>query len=218
MMRMPPPSRRLCLPARGRWLEWRPPLSVLRRRGRPLRLDELLWQLPPDRFVPHPVAGRAVRPRWRSAISRRSGVMPAFINLARQTPLFADTSPSGDFVPLTKRKKAASPRALQTLSPGGPHPEMRISPSCRTGSGAALTAPPSIHDESTPESIHPSRIRRDHGKDFNHNAIEQALYQHWEAQGYFKPHGDTSKDSFCIMIPPPNVTGSSARVTPSSRP
>ena len=56
--------------------------------------------------------------------------------------------------------------------------------------------------------LHPSRIRRDHGKDFNHNAIEQALYQHWEAQGYFKPHGDTSKDSFCIMIPPPNVTGS----------
>ncbi|XPE53674.1 hypothetical protein ACNKHX_25980 [Shigella flexneri] len=32
-------------------------------------------------------------------------------------------------------------------------------------------------------------------KTFNHNAIEQALYQHWEAQGYFKPHGDTSKDS-----------------------
>lgn len=45
-------------------------------------------------------------------------------------------------------------------------------------------------------------------KTFNHNAIEQALYQHWESQGYFKPHGDTSKDSFCIMIPPPNVTGS----------
>ncbi|SIR49987.1 valyl-tRNA synthetase [Aeromonas sp. RU39B] len=45
-------------------------------------------------------------------------------------------------------------------------------------------------------------------KTFNHNAIEQALYQHWESQGYFKPHGDTSKESFCIMIPPPNVTGS----------
>lgn len=45
-------------------------------------------------------------------------------------------------------------------------------------------------------------------KTFNHNAIEQALYQHWESQGYFKPHGDTSKDSYCIMIPPPNVTGS----------
>ncbi|MGL5596912.1 MAG: valine--tRNA ligase, partial [Aeromonas sp.] len=45
-------------------------------------------------------------------------------------------------------------------------------------------------------------------KTFNHNAIERALYQHWESQGYFKPHGDTSKDAYCIMIPPPNVTGS----------
>ena len=45
-------------------------------------------------------------------------------------------------------------------------------------------------------------------KTFNPNAIEQALYQHWEAQGYFKPHGDTSKDAYCIMLPPPNVTGS----------
>ncbi|MGL5949773.1 MAG: valine--tRNA ligase [Aeromonas sp.] len=45
-------------------------------------------------------------------------------------------------------------------------------------------------------------------KTFNHNAIEQALYQHWEAQGYFKPHGDNTKESYCIMIPPPNVTGS----------
>ena len=45
-------------------------------------------------------------------------------------------------------------------------------------------------------------------KTFNPSAVEQALYQHWESQGYFKPHGDTSKDGYCIMIPPPNVTGS----------
>ncbi|SPZ61729.1 Valine--tRNA ligase [Serratia quinivorans] len=38
--------------------------------------------------------------------------------------------------------------------------------------------------------------------------IEQKLYDHWENQGYFKPNGDTSQESFCIMIPPPNVTGS----------
>ncbi|MFM2486560.1 valine--tRNA ligase [Celerinatantimonas yamalensis] len=45
-------------------------------------------------------------------------------------------------------------------------------------------------------------------KTYNPQSIEQALYQHWESQGYFKPHGDTSKDSYTIMIPPPNVTGS----------
>ena len=35
--------------------------------------------------------------------------------------------------------------------------------------------------------------------------IEQRLYQNWEARGYFKPSG--SGDAYCIMIPPPNVTG-----------
>ncbi|MDK1704589.1 valine--tRNA ligase [Serratia rubidaea] len=43
---------------------------------------------------------------------------------------------------------------------------------------------------------------------YNPSQIEQKLYDHWEDQGYFKPNGDTSQESFCIMIPPPNVTGS----------
>ncbi|MBN3135796.1 valine--tRNA ligase [Pectobacterium punjabense] len=43
---------------------------------------------------------------------------------------------------------------------------------------------------------------------YNPQDIEQPLYELWEKQGYFKPHGDTSKESFSIMIPPPNVTGS----------
>lgn len=36
--------------------------------------------------------------------------------------------------------------------------------------------------------------------------IEKKWYQIWEEKGYFKPSGQG--DSFCIMIPPPNVTGS----------
>ena len=45
-------------------------------------------------------------------------------------------------------------------------------------------------------------------KTYNPQEIEQPLYEHWEKQGYFKPHGDLSQESYCIMIPPPNVTGS----------
>ena len=45
-------------------------------------------------------------------------------------------------------------------------------------------------------------------KIYNPQAIEQALYQNWEEQGYFKPNGDLTKDAYSIMIPPPNVTGS----------
>ena len=35
--------------------------------------------------------------------------------------------------------------------------------------------------------------------------IEQRLYQRWEAAGYFTPR--PGPRSFCIVIPPPNVTG-----------
>ncbi len=45
-------------------------------------------------------------------------------------------------------------------------------------------------------------------KTYSPQEIEQPLYEHWEKQGYFKPNGDTNKESYCIMIPPPNVTGS----------
>ncbi|WP_040976187.1 valine--tRNA ligase [Necropsobacter massiliensis] len=43
---------------------------------------------------------------------------------------------------------------------------------------------------------------------FNASAVEKALYTHWEAQGYFKPNGNPDVPSYCIAIPPPNVTGS----------
>ncbi len=43
---------------------------------------------------------------------------------------------------------------------------------------------------------------------FDASAVEQALYKHWEAQGYFKPNGNPDVPSYCIAIPPPNVTGS----------
>ncbi len=44
-------------------------------------------------------------------------------------------------------------------------------------------------------------------KTFDSHAIEQSLYQHWEQSGFFKPNGNPNKESYCIMLPPPNVTG-----------
>jgi valyl-tRNA synthetase len=45
-------------------------------------------------------------------------------------------------------------------------------------------------------------------KTYQPQAIEQSWYQTWETSGYFKPQGNPSSASYCIMIPPPNVTGS----------
>ncbi len=42
-------------------------------------------------------------------------------------------------------------------------------------------------------------------KSYQPKAIEQRIYEHWEAQDYFAPSGDGKP--YCIVIPPPNVTG-----------
>ena len=42
---------------------------------------------------------------------------------------------------------------------------------------------------------------------YNPKDFEDKLYEEWEKKGYFKPSMDKTKESFCIMMPPPNVTG-----------
>ena len=43
-------------------------------------------------------------------------------------------------------------------------------------------------------------------KTYQPQTIEAQWYQTWEQKGYFKPSGEG--DPYCIVIPPPNVTGS----------
>ncbi|MBR2290258.1 MAG: valine--tRNA ligase [Clostridia bacterium] len=38
-------------------------------------------------------------------------------------------------------------------------------------------------------------------------SFEDRLYAEWEEKGFFKPSMDTAKEPYCIMMPPPNVTG-----------
>ncbi|ACE83113.1 valine--tRNA ligase [Cellvibrio japonicus] len=45
-------------------------------------------------------------------------------------------------------------------------------------------------------------------KTYQPHAIERQWYQTWEEKGYFKPVMNDAGESYCIMIPPPNVTGS----------
>lgn len=42
---------------------------------------------------------------------------------------------------------------------------------------------------------------------YNPKDFEEELYQRWEEKGYFKPSMDKTKENYCIMMPPPNVTG-----------
>ena len=43
-------------------------------------------------------------------------------------------------------------------------------------------------------------------KKYNHIEVEKDKYNKWKEKGYFNS-GDLTKEPFCIVIPPPNVTG-----------
>ena len=43
-------------------------------------------------------------------------------------------------------------------------------------------------------------------KKYNHKRVEEGKYDIWKSKGYFKS-GDLNKKPYCIVIPPPNVTG-----------
>jgi hypothetical protein len=41
---------------------------------------------------------------------------------------------------------------------------------------------------------------------YDHKKVEEGKYEFWKSKDYFKS-GDLTKEPFCIVIPPPNVTG-----------
>ncbi|MDR3185806.1 MAG: valine--tRNA ligase [Christensenellaceae bacterium] len=44
-------------------------------------------------------------------------------------------------------------------------------------------------------------------KHFDPASFENAIYKNWEDKGYFTPEITTDKSPFCVVIPPPNITG-----------
>ena len=44
-------------------------------------------------------------------------------------------------------------------------------------------------------------------KTFSPEQVEQKWYAHWERAGAFKPRPGRTGESFCMVMPPPNVTG-----------
>ena len=45
-------------------------------------------------------------------------------------------------------------------------------------------------------------------KSYDPHTVEQRWYEIWKDKGFFKASGDSGADPYCIVIPPPNVTGS----------
>lgn len=50
-------------------------------------------------------------------------------------------------------------------------------------------------------------MNREMPKAYDHSAVENRLYETWEKNGYFHAEPNTGKPPYCIVIPPPNITG-----------
>ena len=44
-------------------------------------------------------------------------------------------------------------------------------------------------------------------KNYDHSAVEAKWYKKWEENGYFHAKVNPDKEPYCIVIPPPNITG-----------
>ena len=75
--------------------------------------------------------------------------------------------------------------------------------------GMPETAKPELPEPATPE-INPPKLNNktmELAKSFEPKAIEAHWYPKWENAGYFHATTDENKPAYCIMLPPPNVTG-----------
>ncbi|MDO5111583.1 MAG: valine--tRNA ligase [Clostridia bacterium] len=44
-------------------------------------------------------------------------------------------------------------------------------------------------------------------KSYDHSTVEEKLYERWEQNNYFHAEPNPDKEPYCIVIPPPNITG-----------
>lgn len=94
-----------------------------------LRLDELLWQLPPERFVPHQLQGESGQAPVEIGHQPPRRRYARLINLAKQTPLFAGHfAQVVDFVPTDETQKQQARERYKHYRQAGHTLEMRDQP------------------------------------------------------------------------------------------
>ncbi len=76
-----------------------------------------------------------------------------------------------------------------------------------THQDTTTTAQPAVPDVPTQHNITARMDSMELAKSFEPQAIEAYWYPQWEAAGHFQAGMQSGKPAYCIMLPPPNVTG-----------
>ena len=104
----------------------------------------------------------------------------------------------------TMRDESADPAP----SPAQTHPNATV-PAATAPTVRAAPPDTTIQEDApmTAQSTPPARTTESPiAKTYDPHAIEKSRYRAWEDAGHFQP--TTGSDPYCIMLPPPNVTGS----------
>ncbi|BBE50404.1 Valine--tRNA ligase [Ferriphaselus amnicola] len=99
-----------------------------------------------------------------------------------------------------RRIQAELPRLMRELQP----PESRQ----QAATPVAMTSPVIIPPlPAAPNTSDKNRNTMELAKSFDPQSIESHWYPEWEQAGYFRSRIAANKPGYCIMLPPPNVTG-----------
>ncbi len=96
-----------------------------------------------------------------------------------------------NMLPSLLQKPAVQPAAHDHAGPAG-------------STGAFDTITPFA---AVPNATEPNPIKMELAKSFEPQTIEAYWYPRWESSGYFQAETGSGKNAYCIMLPPPNVTG-----------
>jgi valyl-tRNA synthetase len=57
-------------------------------------------------------------------------------------------------------------------------------------------------------------MKKELSKLYEPNKVEDKIYKYWLDGGFFHAEPDSKKEPYCIVIPPPNITGQLHMVMP----
>ena len=151
--------------------------------------------------VPPSPPSRITQPTPPAAFSHRQPLKPTAI--AGQRP--ANTPHNTDSTAPSREPLAKPPDIPSAIRPV----DTPAAPPINTGTSHPLTGLDTIESAAQRlDGIKPVKHMIDPmERTYNPHKLEQYWYRTWEKANYFAPKGD-GPPSYCIMIPPPNVTGS----------
>ncbi len=75
---------------------------------------------------------------------------------------------------------------------------------CKTGGVMLISRPMNSSQSELPSQGHSAALP----DRYNPQEVEGRIYSWWESRGFFKAEDVSTKAPFCVILPPPNVTGS----------